>query len=184
MKSAQYFAAQKGRTMRKLLIALIFIALGAHAPFALSETSNDDMLAPIDLSSPEATAYSMMRAMYQGDADMVDQVFAEGATLRRITDTGELRPDGLERWRDWVGTLETGIAHEVLFGVETTTFGNLATVWAPFTITVNGDLVGCGVNQLTMAQQNDAWRIIFGMDTNAPKETCSGFKQAYLARFH
>ncbi|MEO1189588.1 MAG: hypothetical protein AAFW60_10990, partial [Pseudomonadota bacterium] len=154
--------------------------IGPSVSVANSEGIETDMLAPIDLSSPEATAYSMMRAMYQGDAEMVDQVFAEGATLRRVTHEGALRPDGLDRWRDWVGTLETGAAHEVLFGVESQLFGNLATVWAPFTITVNGDLVGCGINQLTMARQGEAWRIVFGMDTNAPQETCGDFRRAYL----
>lgn len=167
--------------MRHIFFALSLIPAGLSAPLAMSENAAPDMLAPIDLSSPEATAFSMMRAMYQGDADMVDQVFAEGATLRRVTDTGDLRPDGLQRWRDWVGTLETGAAHEVLFGVESETFGRLATVWAPFTITVNGDLVGCGINQLTMAQQDGDWRIVFGMDTNAPTPSCGAFRETYLA---
>ena len=168
--------------MRNYLLALLLSLASLLAPGAAGEDAAPDMLAPIDLSSPEATAFSMMRAMYQGDASMVDQVFADGATLRRVTDAGDLRPDGLQRWRDWVGTLETGAAHEVLFGVETETYGTLASVWAPFTITVNGDLVGCGINQLTMARQADDWRIVFGMDTNAPITSCDTFKEGYLAR--
>lgn len=182
MKILQYVEIEKGRLMRNLLIAFMIIGTGTGAPFAASEPIETDMLAPIDLSTPEATAFSMMRAMYQGDAGMVDQVFADGATLRRVTTEGDLRPDGLERWRDWVGALETGAAYEVLFGVETTLYGNLAAVWAPFTISLNGDLVGCGVNQLTMARQGESWRIVFGMDTNAQKETCDTFKQTYLSK--
>lgn len=167
--------------MRNLVIVPILLLIGLCGTVAANAEPDADMMAPIDLSSPAATAHSMMRAMYQGDADMVDQVFADGAALRRVTDAGELRPDGLKRWRDWVGTLEAGTAHEVLFGVETETFGTLATVWAPFTITVNGELVGCGINQLTMAQQDGLWRIVFGMDTNAPKQTCIDFKDRYLS---
>ena len=46
----------------------------------------------------------------------------------------------------------------------------------------DGDLVGCGINQLTMARQADDWRIVFGMDTNAPITSCDTFKEGYLAR--
>lgn len=165
--------------MRNLLIALTLFTIGPSVSIANSEEIETDMLAPIDLSSPEATAYSMMRAMYQGDADMVDQVFAPDAQLRRVSDQGDLRPDGLQRWRDWVGTLSVGDAHETLFDVDTQRFGRLATVWAPFTITVKGDLVGCGVNQFTMADTDGDWHIIFGMDTNAASDTCEDFQAKY-----
>ncbi|MEO0549002.1 MAG: hypothetical protein AAFZ91_03710 [Pseudomonadota bacterium] len=139
-----------------------------------------EMTAPIDLSTPEAAAYSMMRAMYQGDADMVDQVFLEDAILRRVLAEGEVQPDGLEGWRDWVGTLEVGEAHEELFGVTSEQLGTLATVWAPFVITYQGELAGCGVNQLTMARVNGEWRVVFGIDTGEPKETCGDFRARYL----
>ena len=156
-----------------LLSSVFFVAVSAHAQSA------EEMLAPIDLSSPKATVYSMMRAMYQGDAEMVDQVFLETASLRRVTYEGEIRPNGLQNWRDWVGTLEEGAAHERLFGVQSQQFGKLATVWAPFTIHLNGDLVGCGVNTLTLTEVDGAWRVIYGMDTGAPKDACADFEAEY-----
>ncbi|MEP1145272.1 MAG: hypothetical protein ABJH52_16240 [Henriciella sp.] len=162
--------------------ALAFIAALALSACASQAQPAEDMLAPVDLSTPEAAVYSMMRAMYQGDAEMVDQVFVEDAALRRVTGEGELRPDALTSWRDWVGTLEVGAAHEELFGVTSDQLGNLATVWAPFVIRFNGELVGCGVNTLTLARRDEDWRVVFGMDTGEPKETCNGFKARYLAQ--
>ena len=91
---------------------IMSLALAACTSVAEPVDTAPDMTAPIDLSTPEATAYSMMRAMFQGDAEMVDQVFLEGASLRRVTGEGEVRPDGLKRWRDWVGTLEEGYAND------------------------------------------------------------------------
>ncbi len=139
--------------------------------------------APIDLSTPQATAYSMMIAMYRGDAEAIDNIFMENATLRRVKPDGSVSGNGLPRWRDWVGTLEVGQAHEEIFNLNVEHFGKLATVWAPFVITVNGEIAGCGVNQLSMAQQDSPegpkWRIIFGIDTAAPKESCEGFKESY-----
>lgn len=166
--------------MRITFIAAAGLALGACAMQPLPQPEPVAMTAPLDLSTPEATAFSMMRAMYQGDADMVDAVFLDGATLRRVTPEGEVQPDGLKRWRDWVGTLAVGDAHETLFAVKTEQRGNLASVWAPFTITFKGKLVGCGVNQLSMARIGDDWRVVFGMDTGEPDGMCEGFRARYL----
>ena len=162
--------------MRLALISTFaFAAIGAEAQTA------EEMLAPIDLSTPEAAVYSMMRAMYQGDAEMVDQIFLESALLRRVTSDGEIRPDGFQRWRSWVATLEVGAAHERLYNVRSEQYGKLATVWAPFTIEVNGELAGCGVNTMTLTEQDGAWRVIYGMDTNAPKETCETFEAEHIS---
>ncbi|MEP3889842.1 MAG: hypothetical protein ABJN69_05195 [Hellea sp.] len=143
--------------------------------------SPDYATAPVDLSSPQGTAHSMMMAMYRGDAELVDKVFIENATLRRVKADGVVQPDGLKRWRDWVGTLDVGQAHEEIFGLEVQRFGTLAAVWAPFVITYEGKIVGCGVNHLSMAYANDQWRVVSGMDTPAPKENCAKFKAEYLA---
>ncbi|MEO0451164.1 MAG: hypothetical protein AAFZ74_12695 [Pseudomonadota bacterium] len=150
------------------------------SPESHAQNANE-MIAPIDLSTPEGAVYSMMRAMYQGDTDMVDQVFHETATLRRVTWDAELRPDGLERWRDWVGGLDVGEAHEILFNVTSEQHGPLATVWAPFVISYQGERVGCGVNTLTLARFDQDWRVIFGMDTSEPRETCADFETRYRA---
>jgi len=141
----------------------------------------DYTAAAMDLSTPAGTAYSMMIAMYRGDAGMIDKVFHESGRLSRVKADGTVEPDGLKLWRDWVGTLEVGQAHEEIFGLRVETFENLATVWAPFVISFDGKIVGCGVNQLSMALTDGDWRIVSGMDTPAPKESCSTFKEDYLA---
>lgn len=168
--------------MKACALGTLLLTVCVSGAAADPETTHPDMMLPTDLSTPEAATHSMMRAMYQGDAGMVDQVFSEGAQLRRVTAEGELRPDGLQRWRDWVGTLETGDAYEELFALSSEQLGPLATVWAPFLITYQGDLVGCGVNQLTLAKTEGDWRVVFAMDTSEPKDTCGDFKARYLSR--
>jgi hypothetical protein len=123
----------------------------------------------------------MMMAMYRGDAGIVDKVFIEGAALRRVKADGAVETDGLKRWRDWVGTLEVGQAHEEISGLEVQRFGTLAAVWAPFVITYEGKIVGCGVNHLSMAYADAQWRVVSGMDTPAPKDSCAQFKEEYLS---
>ena len=132
---------------------------------------------PLDLSTPEEAVRTLFRAMYLGDADLVDRVFIEDGQLRRVTQLGEVRPDGLQRWRNWVGEQEKGDAVEEIFDLKIEEFGNLATVWAPFVVTYKGDIAGCGVNQFTVAKTEDEWRIVFGMDTAAGAATdCASFK--------
>jgi len=161
-----------------LSACILLIACTAHEP---PNTSPDYNIAPMDLSTPEGTAHAMMMAMYRGDAGMVDAVFMEGAALRRIKADGSVQPDGLKRWRNWVGTLEPGQAHEEIFGLKVNQFENLATIWAPFVITFNGEIAGCGVNQLSMARNEGEWRVVSAMDTPAPKESCATFKESYLS---
>ncbi|NQY13558.1 MAG: hypothetical protein HRT81_06850 [Henriciella sp.] len=167
--------------MKLIVTAMAALVVSALALPSFGDEPDPSMMAPLDLSTPQATAYSMMRAMYQGEAEMVDQVFAPEAQLRRVTNMGELRPDGLQRWRDWVDTLTVGDAHEELFGVTSETYGHLAMVWAPFTIVYQSEMVGCGINQLSMAKISGEWRVVFGMDTNAPEGSCDTFKADYLA---
>lgn len=167
--------------MTPIVPLAIYLVLGMSTVSNVSAEPLPEMMQPLDLSDPEATVRSMMRAMYQGDADMVDSVFIDGAELRRVTYDGDLRPDGFQRWRDWVATLEVGDAYEDVFGIETQTFGKLASVWAPFVIDYKGERVGCGVNQLTLAHTGTEWRVLFAVDTHRPRESCANFKSDYLA---
>ena len=121
----------------------------------------------------------MMMAMYRGDAALVDRVFHPKGDLSRIRADGSVKYGGREGWQKWVGTLQKGQANEELFDIKVEQFGNLATVWAPFVISVDGKLVGCGVNQLSMAKQGNDWRIVSGIDVQAPKEDCADFKKNY-----
>ncbi len=145
-------------------------------------TSPDYATAKPDLSTPSGTAYAMMMAMYRGDADLVDQVFHPEGDLYRVKEDGSIQFGGRARWQAWVGTLEPGYANEELFDIKVEEFGNLATVWAPFVIAVEGKIVGCGVNQLSMAKSNGVWRIVSGMDVQAPKEECPEFKTRYQTK--
>ena len=163
--------------------AALLSACSAATPETASEIAAPNYKdAPLDLSTPENTAYSMMIAMYRGDAEMVDAIFADGGTLLRLKPDGSIARDGLPRWREWVGTLEVGYAHEELFDIEVESYGKLATVWAPFVIDVDGERVGCGVNQFTMAEMEGDWRIVTGMDVQAEKDECAGFRKGYGRR--
>ncbi|GAB5456333.1 MAG: hypothetical protein Hens2KO_25620 [Henriciella sp.] len=160
---------------------IVLTALLACTSGLSAAQTAEEMLGPVDLSTPESAVFSLMRGMYQGDTDMIDRVMLEDGVFRRVLPDGRVSQDGLPDWKEWVGTLEVGAAHEDLFAVRTEQFGNMATVWAPFVISVNGEIANCGVNTMTLAQTQGEWKIVFGMDTPAPKDTCHTFKATYPA---
>ena len=172
--------------LRLLLAAVTCTAVAAcsaGAPQSASQSAPapDYAVAPLDLSTPRATAYSLMIAMYRGDVAMVDAVFADGGTLRRVSADGTVSGDARQAWQNRVSTFEVGQVNEEIFKLKIEQFENLATVWAPFVIRVNGDIAGCGVNHLAMVRDGENWRIAAGMDTPAPKESCAEFKAKILA---
>ncbi|MFB9375106.1 hypothetical protein ACFFUB_14175 [Algimonas porphyrae] len=148
---------------------------------APDDTTPDYATAPLDRSTPQATAYSLMIAMYRGDPAMADAIFAPDARLIRLRRDGRVDPNGLSSWREWVGTLDVGQAEEELFDLEVKQSGKLASVWAPFVIRVDGVVRGCGVNHLTMADMGEdgasEWRIVSGIDVQA--EGCEEFRDRY-----
>ncbi len=116
-------------------------------------------------STPEGTVDELFDAMRAGNGDALRALVVADARLDRLQPDGNLRQGSFERWISWVDQQEEGDADEKIFGVQTLSkSAELATVWAPFTITYKGELVGCGVNQFTLGKTADGWRVLYGID--------------------
>lgn len=136
------------------------VALSAFAALSLPAAAGE--------VGPKETIVKLFDAMRAGDKDALMSLWTtEAPSIRRVTADGQLRPDGLQRWSEWVGSLNAGDADEQIFDVKVQEFGNMATVWAPFKVSLKGKLVGCGVNTFILAKVKDqGWKIVTGMDTN------------------
>lgn len=130
--------------------------------------------------TPRAAIDALFDAMRAGDGEAVRMVVSEGASLGRIEADGSVRPSSFDDWANWVDTQNAGDADEQIFDVQVHQSGNLASVWAPFTLTYKGDLVGCGVNTFILAWDNDRWAIIHGTDTQDSGD-CTTFEERYRA---
>ncbi len=137
--------------MRKFLLiglAVVAASMGAHAA-----------------STPEGTVDELFDAMRAGDGEALRALVVADARLDRLQMDGSLRQGTFEQWISWVDEQNEGDADEQIFGVQTLSkSAELATVWAPFTITYKGKLVGCGVNQFTLGKTTEGWRILYGID--------------------
>lgn len=132
-----------------------------------------------DDSSPEAVLKTLFDGMRNGDGASIRAVVASDARLDRIKKDGSMQQGHFERWIRWVDQQEVGDADEQVFGVKVLSESpELATVWAPFTINYKGKLVGCGINQFTMAKAKAGWRIVYGIDIHVEAD-CSTYRDQF-----
>lgn len=129
-------------------------------------------------TGPRATVDALFDAMRAGDGAAVLALVNEGAPLARVEKDGSVRDSSFENWASWVDQQTSGDADEQIFDVEVRQFGDLASVWAPFVLTYKGELVGCGVNQFTLAHSDGKWTIIHGVDTQHDGD-CATFRETY-----
>lgn len=127
-------------------------------------------------STPEEAVTQLFDGMRAGDGDAIRSLVLELARLDRRQPDGSIRQGTFERWAAWVDTLEPGVADEQIFAVKTQSVSpELATVWAPFVVSLNGEVKGCGVNQFMLAMTQDGWRILYGIDMPT-EEDCAKFR--------
>ena len=132
-------------------------------------------------TTPEDVIDTLFEGMLAGDGSVIRALVMPGARLDRLQEDGSIRGGNFESWISWVDTQNNGDANEQIFGVQTMSrTDELATVWAPFTLVYKGDLVGCGVNQFTLAKSVDGWRVVYGIDKHEPKGTdCNAFRAGF-----
>lgn len=148
--------------MKSTLIAALTV--GLSLPVGASE-------------DPTGIVNSLFDAMRAGDGDAIRALVLPDARLDRLKKDGSLHQGTFEKWAAWVDTLSPGQADEQVFGVRVLQASqDLATVWAPFQISFDGEMVGCGINQFTLAREATGWRILYGID-QPTAEDCTKFRE-------
>lgn len=132
-------------------------------------------------ATPEDTINTLFDGMRAGDGSVIRALVMPDARLDRLEGDGTIRSGTFDRWINWVDTQNDGDADEQIFGVQTMSrTDELATVWAPFSLRYKGELVGCGVNQFTLAKSAEGWRVLYGIDKHEPKGTdCNAFRAGF-----
>lgn len=156
------------RPFTPLLITALALTSAALAPRAHAQ------------ETPREVVDALFDAMRAGDGEAVRDQVTDDAPLARVEANGNVRASSFNDWANWVDVQNQGDADEQIFDVTVNQSGNLASVWAPFILHYKGELVGCGVNQFTLARTGQTWTIIHGIDTQDDGD-CSTFKTRYRA---
>jgi len=70
----------------------------------------------------------------------------------------------VDGWLNAIGGSE-GSWDERVYDVEVQVDGNMASVWAPYTFYLNGEISHCGINSIKLLHDADGWKVTQLSDT-------------------
>ena len=120
-----------------------------------------------DGASARAAVERMFAGMRTADSTMVRSTLAPDARFA-VLDTREgaatIRVQGVDGWVSGIAT-SSGSWNEQIYDVNVLVDGALASVWAPYTFYLNGEISHCGVNSIELLHTADGWKITQISDT-------------------
>ncbi|MDF7776820.1 nuclear transport factor 2 family protein [Sphingomonas sp. AOB5] len=148
--------------MRHLLLAAaLFLPAGA-----LAQTAQAPKLPPanpLPYEDPDAAAVlapinALFVAFEAGDgAAVLRQVYPDG----RVTMAEDGKAPRLLNWSQFAGSLKPGDGFkERITGPAIEIDGDIAMVWAPFTVWVGGKLNNCGYDHFDLIRENGTWKVM------------------------
>lgn len=147
------------------IINTIFVALFIMASTPVAYAQDGD-----EAKAVRQVVDQIFDAMRAGDAETINKLVLPETSLDRIMAGKPLNHGQLSDWVNWVATLKPGQADEQIFDVVVQVEGPLATVWAPFTIAIDGVMKSCGVNHFTLVKLEDGWKVAYLIDTHTPEK--------------
>lgn len=139
------------------------------ALFAVGPAVQADEMAS-EADAVRAVVDQIFDAMRAGDSETLSSLILPEAPLDRISPDKPIEHGVVSDWTNWVGTLKPGQADEQVFDVIINVEGPLATVWAPFTIAIDGVMKSCGVNHFTFVKVAEGWKVAYLIDTHTPEK--------------
>jgi Putative lumazine-binding len=143
------------------MISLIALALAAAAPEAKLPPAQALPPPVSEEAAVLAPINALFAALEAGDsASVLRVVYPDG----RVTAVGTLRTStGLrqESWTQFVARLKLGEGFsESISDPAIEIDGDIAMVWAPFVVRVDGKVGNCGVDHFDLVRENGAWKVM------------------------
>jgi hypothetical protein len=154
---------RKGIVMHRIsmLAALGWLAL---APGALSAQDAAGALAAVE---------QIFEGMRTSNAALVREVFAADARFTML-DAREgpvsVRSQSVDGWLAAIDG-SNGSWDEQVYDMEAKVDGAMASVWAPYTFYLDGEISHCGINSIEMLHDADGWKVTQISDTRK-REGC------------
>ena len=146
---------------RRLLLAVVLVPAVAagNPPQAASVPHRDN---PADVKAVLATVNELFVAFEAGDAAaMLRHVYPDG----RVTASG-LRGDGAsnlrqQTWTVFAGRIKPdGAFQERISDPQVHIDGDIAMVWAPFVVRIDGKVSNCGFDHFDLVRERDVWKVM------------------------
>ncbi len=137
------------------LVAATVLALGTTPALAQSEA---DALAAVE---------QIFEGMRTANADMVRDVFASEARFAMIdadASPAAIRSQSVEGWLSAIADSD-GRWDERVYQMSASVDGSMASVWAPYTFYLDGEISHCGINSIEMLHDGTGWKVTQISDT-------------------
>lgn len=119
-----------------------------------------------------ATVERVFEGMREADSAKVRSTLHEGARFAGLMDQGGQQGITYPAVDDWVAAVgeSNGRWDERIYEVEVHVDGDMASVWAPFTFYLDGEILHCGVNSIELLRAEDGWKVTQVTDTRREGE--------------
>lgn len=119
----------------------------------------------------EASALAAVEQVFEGmrtaNADMVREVFASEARFAMLDARSApvtVRAQSVEGWLSAIAD-SNGRWDEQVYDVSALVDGSMASVWAPYTFYLDGEISHCGINSIEMLHDGTGWKVTQISDT-------------------
>lgn len=146
-----------------IALAVPLPAAGQQLPASTGTTAESEVLATVE---------RVFEGMREADGAKVRSTLHQGARFTALDQEGpqEIIYPEVDAWVRAVGE-SNGRWDERIYDVEVRVDGDMASVWAPFTFYLDGQVLHCGVNSIELLRAEEGWKITQVSDSRR-EEAC------------
>ena len=140
------------------------LAAGIGAPAPAQAQDEQAVLAAVE---------QVFDGMRTADPDLVRAVFASDARFAMLNaqdGPAVVRTQTVDTWIDAIGS-SGGSWDEQIYDLDVRVDGAMASVWAPYTFYLDGQISHCGINSIELLRDADGWKVTQISDTRR-REGC------------
>ena len=144
--------------MRTLIVVLTSLVASAAGPQDAFAQDADGARAAVD---------QLFLGMRMGNATVARRVLAPDVRFAVLDDSSGAPSVAVESLDQFLRAVDVsgGAWNEQIYDVEVRVDGTVASVWAPYTFYLSGNISHCGVNSIELLRDAEGWKITQITDT-------------------
>ena len=120
-----------------------------------------------DEAGARAAVVQLFDGMRTADPDLVRSVLAADARFAVLDERNgprTVRAQSVDNWVNAIGT-SGGSWDEQIYDLDVKVDGTMASIWAPYTFYLDGEISHCGINSIELLLDAEGWKITQISDT-------------------
>lgn len=146
-----------------MTVRLLAFALAGSLLVPATSAQPDDPSASSAEQAVRATLNALFDGMRAGESAAVRGVFADGAQVRAVEQTGDttkVQGQSADAFARAVGQPHDAIWDERVWDVKIRVDGPMATAWMSYAFYLGEEFSHCGVNSMQLVHREGGWKIV------------------------